>query len=147
VAETHDLTIEIVDGIAEWDRTSNAYVPLEELRATDDPRWRALVEGRWDSPEETMDEFHDRVITAIDGISHDHRSSRVVVVCHGGVINAYLGAVLGLAPSMGFFYPNYTSVHRVAVGSHGVRSIIAVNETAHLRGSDLLLGLFDEVSR
>jgi probable phosphoglycerate mutase len=41
----------------------------------------------------------------------------------------------------GFFYPNYTSIHRVAASRSGVRSIVTVNETAHLRGTGLPIGL------
>jgi hypothetical protein len=63
-------------------------------------------------------------------------------VCHGGVINAYLAHVLGLGARRGFFYPNYTSVHRVAAARSGERSIVTVNETPHLRGTGLPMGLF-----
>jgi probable phosphoglycerate mutase len=58
------------------------------------------------------------------------------------VINAYLAHVLGLADPTGFFYPNYTSIHRIAAARSGERSILSINETAHLRGSGLPVGLF-----
>ena len=76
----------------------------------------------------------------IDG----HRGERIAVVCHGGVINAYLAHVLGLGGEMarGFFYPNYTSIHRVAAASSGERSVVTINETSHLRGTGLPIGLF-----
>ena len=64
------------------------------------------------------------------------------MVCHGGVINGYLSHILGLAPSNGFFYPNYTSIHRVAAARSGERSVVTVNETSHLRGTGLPMGLF-----
>ena len=70
-----------------------------------------------------------------------HRGQRIAVVCHGGVINSYLAHVLGLAEHS-FFYPNYTSIHRVAAATSGERSIVTVNETAHLRGTGLPIGLF-----
>ncbi len=67
------------------------------------------------------------------------------MVCHGGVINAYLADVLGIAaPPPGFFYPNYTSIHRVAASRSGIRSIITINETAHLRHTGLPMGLFQK---
>ena len=37
----------VVDDVAEWDRNSSEYVPIEELKATDDPRWQAMVRGEW----------------------------------------------------------------------------------------------------
>jgi probable phosphoglycerate mutase len=59
------------------------------------------------------------------------------------VINLYLGHILGLSEgTRGFFYPNYTSIHRVAAASSGERSVVTVNETSHLRGTGLPMGLF-----
>lgn len=130
----------IVDGVAEWDRHSNEYVPVEELKATNDPRWQEMLAGTWNSEEDPR-EFHARVITSLETIIADHRGERVVVTCHGGVINEYLAHVLGLGQSQ-FFYPNYTSIHRVAASSSGARSVLSLNETPHLRGSGLPIGLF-----
>jgi probable phosphoglycerate mutase len=56
----------------------------------------------------------------------------VAAVCHGGTINAYLSAVLGLEQLM-FFVPQYTSVSRVRASRSGARSIVSMNETGHLR--------------
>jgi 2,3-bisphosphoglycerate-dependent phosphoglycerate mutase len=38
VAEHFGLDVVVDDGVAEWDRHSNDYVPIEELKAADDPR-------------------------------------------------------------------------------------------------------------
>ncbi len=130
----------IVDGVAEFDQHSNEYIPVEELKAANDPRWLEMVKGGWGS-EEVPHDFKDRVITSLEKIVNDNRGSRVVVTCHGGVINEYLAHVLRLDTSQ-FFYPNYTSIHRIAASSSGARSILSVNETAHLRGTGLPIGLF-----
>ena len=82
------------------------------------------------------------VVAAVERIVDAHPGSRVAVACHGGVVNAYLGHVLGLPAGPGFFYPNYTSIHRVAASSKGHRSILSVNESGHLRGTGLPVGLF-----
>jgi probable phosphoglycerate mutase len=141
VAARHGLEPVIVDDVAEWDRMSPEYVPVEELKAADDPRWRALVEGVWTS-DESPAQFRARVLTAIEHVVDAHAGARVAVVCHGGVINTYLAAVLGLDPSRpGFFYPNYTSIHRVMAAGTGQRSILTINETSHLRGTGLPIGL------
>ena len=59
------------------------------------------------------------------------------------MINLYLGYVLGLGEgTRGFFYPNYTSIHRIAAASSGERSVVTINETSHLRGTGLPMGLF-----
>ncbi len=132
------------DGLAEWDQHSSDYVPVEELKAANDPRWQAMLDGTWSS-EETEESFRGRTITSIEGIVERHRGGRVAVVCHGGVINLYLSHVLGLADgTRGFFYPNYTSINRVAAASSGERSVVTVNETSHLRGSGLPMGLFQQ---
>ncbi|HEX4981797.1 MAG TPA: histidine phosphatase family protein, partial [Ilumatobacteraceae bacterium] len=141
VAARHGLEPVIVDDVAEWDRLSPEYVPVEELKAADDPRWRALVEGVWTS-DESPTQFRARVLTAIEHLVDSHAGGRIAVVCHGGVINTYLAAVLGLDPARpGFFYPNYTSIHRVMAAGTGERSILTINETSHLRGTGLPIGL------
>jgi probable phosphoglycerate mutase len=52
--------------------------------------------------------------------------------------------VLDLPVGKGFFYPNYTSIHRIAASRGGHRSIVTVNETAHLRGTGLPMGLLQQ---
>lgn len=140
IASAHGRSISIIDGVAEWDRHSNEYIPVEELKASNDPRWQEMVAGGWNS-EEDQDEFKERVVTSLEEIINNHRGHRVVVSCHGGVINQYLAHVLGLDEGQ-FFYPNYTSIHRIAASSNGHRSILSINETSHLRGSGLPIGLF-----
>ena len=134
------LGVTVVPGVAEWDQHSNEYIPVEELKAANDPRWREMVDGGWNSDED-MAEFHERVITSLETIIADNAGRKVVVTCHGGVVNEYLAHVLGITGNQ-FFYPNYTSIHRIAASSRGHRSILSINETSHLRGSGLPVGLF-----
>lgn len=140
IADAAKLEVVEIEGVAEWDRHSSEYIPVEELKATNDPRWQEMVAGGWNSEEDPA-EFDARVHESLESIISNHRGDRVVVSCHGGVINSYLARVLGL-PTSQFFYPNYTSIHRVAASGRGHRSILSVNETAHLRGTGLLIGLF-----
>ncbi|MGA0878500.1 MAG: histidine phosphatase family protein [Ilumatobacteraceae bacterium] len=144
VARLMGLDIGIVDGVAEFDRNSEWYVPVEELKAANDPRWRELIDGTWQGSDETEDQFVDRVVDTIETIISRHSSQRVAVVCHGGVINAYVARILGLANQRGFFYPNYTSIHRIAAARSGERSVVTLNETSHLRGSGLPIGVFQK---
>jgi probable phosphoglycerate mutase len=55
-------------------------------------------------------------------------------VCHGGVINSWAGHVLGVREPFFFFDPGYTSVNRFLAAGSGERSVVSLNETAHLRG-------------
>ena len=140
LAASTGLSPVVVHGVAEWDQHSSEYIPVEELKATNDPRWQEMVKGGWSS-EEIPEDFSRRVIGSLEDIIARHRGHRVAVTCHGGVINEYLAHVLGLG-SRQFFYPNYTSIHRVAASGSGHRSILSVNETPHLRGTGLPIGIF-----
>ena len=144
VAGRRGLSITLVDGVAEWDRNSNEYVPMEELKAAGDPRWRELVSGEWTSQDESLEDFRRRVIDSLERVIADHAGQRVAVTCHGGVINAYLVHVLKLSEGHSFFYPNYTSINRVVASSRGHRSIVTLNETSHLRGTGLVMGVIQQ---
>lgn len=134
----------VIDGVKEYDHAANEYVPVEELKASGDPRWAEMLDdGATDEALST--EFFDRVVGSLERIVDDHPGQTVAVVCHGGVINAYLTHVLGLPFKLpgGIIYPNYTSIHRFAAARSGERSILTINETAHLRGTGLPVGLFE----
>ncbi|MCU1498702.1 MAG: hypothetical protein JWM47_2655 [Acidimicrobiales bacterium] len=124
----HDIAT--LDDLREFDAHLPTYIPIEELRA-DPAAWQAAVD-EWLSPEAEgrRQAFRDTVVAAIDGVAAAHPAERVAVVCHGGVINAYLSSVIHLPGTM-FFEPAYTSVSRVISGSTH-RQIVSVNETPHL---------------
>jgi len=120
------------DGVVEWDRDSTSYIPIEELKAENDPAWTAMRDEQWDVLGVDPTAFRQRVESAIDAIALSHPSQRVAVVCHGGVINAYTGAVLGF-DRVFWFEPRYTSITRVLVHRDGTRSLFTLNELPHLR--------------
>ncbi|MFW2332381.1 histidine phosphatase family protein [Ilumatobacter sp.] len=138
------MTATVVDDVAEFDRNASEYIPIEELKAAGDPRFYDLTSDAW-TGNDPFDDFDRRVTVAIDGLIDAHAGHTIVVVCHGGVINLVLARVLGIdQEGPGFFYPNYTSIHRVAASRSGVRSIVTINETAHLRNTGLPMGLFQK---
>lgn len=130
LARTLGLDVAIDPGLEEFDAHLSFYIPLEELRA-DEERWQQLV-AEWLSPEAEAERqrFRERVVDSIDGIAARHPGQRVAVVCHGGVINAYLSRLLSLPGTM-FFEPAYTSVSRT-LASGANRQLVSVNETPHL---------------
>ncbi|MEZ5297357.1 MAG: histidine phosphatase family protein [Ilumatobacteraceae bacterium] len=133
----------VVDGVAEFDRNASEYIPLEELKAAGDPRFLDYMSSldQADDPAE----FVTRVVSSIGDIIDAHPGESAAVVCHGGVINTFVAPVLGLPTEPpGFFYPNYTSIHRVAASRSGVRSIVTLNETSFLRGTGLPMGLLQQ---
>jgi len=117
------------EGVAEFDRHSGAYVPMEELKRENYEAWLAFGRG-----EHAMDigEFSKAVVSGLEEIIAAHPGQRVAVFCHGGVINVWTAHILGLAPRL-FFEPVYTSVHRYMCARSGQRNVVALNERAHLR--------------
>jgi broad specificity phosphatase PhoE len=99
-------------------------------------RERFVRERKWDvyPYTETSTEFGHRVVNVIEGILALHPGQRVVVACHAGVINAYIGHVLGLEEDM-FFRPGHASVSRVMAGAER-RVVHTLNEIHHLKAVD-----------
>lgn len=120
----------VVEDLKEFDSHLPTYIPVEELRA-DPAAWEAAM-VEWLSPEAeaSRQTFRSTVVHAIDAIAATPGLDRVAVVCHGGVINAYLSQALNLPGTM-FFEPAYTSVSRVRARD-GHRQVVSVNEAPHL---------------
>jgi probable phosphoglycerate mutase len=132
VASHHGLDLVIDDELAEFDKEATSYIPYEELKATKDERFLAMVDGRLEEYDIDPLDFQAGVVRAIDRVIDANPGGTVGVVCHGGVINAYLGHVLGIDRLL-FFLPTYTSISRVAAARTGQRSLVSLNEAAHLR--------------
>ncbi len=134
LAAAHGVEPEIVDGLVEYDANADHYIPVEEMRVNRDDRFVAMVEGRWeDYGGERPDVFRARIVPALDAVVERFPGGRIAVVCHGGVINVYLGYLLGIERHL-WFEPAYASVSRVAASRLGHRSVLSLNETGHLVG-------------
>ena len=145
LAAEKGITVTVHDGIAEYDRESGEYIPIEELRAEGLPGWQDVLTGNVHRAVGVDPfEFRTGVVTAIEDIVESHTGQTVAAVCHGGVINAYISHILNIEDPSGFFYPNYTSIHRVAAARSGQRTLLSLNETAHLRGTGLRVGRFGD---
>ena len=129
--ELRDHTVEYHDGIVEFDRHTNSYVPMEELKATDYAAWKAFVDGRYNAEVDIL-AFQDTVVRALEEIIAANSGKRVAVFCHGGVINVWAAHVLKMVPRL-FFEPGYTSIHRFLCARSGERNVVSLNEMAHLR--------------
>ena len=88
---------EIVGGDAEMLR----------LYRDQEPMWHLAPGG------EAPGVFRRRVVSAVE--AHRHPDGNVVVVAHGGIINAYIAPILGLHELEMFFLPENTSVNTVVV--------------------------------
>ncbi|MEY2422922.1 MAG: hypothetical protein QOI95_2989 [Acidimicrobiaceae bacterium] len=127
------LAVVIDEELAEFDRHSHFYIPIEELKQEKDERWDDLVEGRWGADGEVdPDTFKAVVVEAVERVITAHPGQTVAIICHGGVINAYFAHLLKLEFPM-FFEPAYTSISRVLASSAGQRQVKSINESAHVR--------------
>jgi 2,3-bisphosphoglycerate-dependent phosphoglycerate mutase len=122
------------DRLREFDAGATSYTPPELSTAGPAERralWRALETGVWGDHRFDPDEFERRIGEAFTDIIAAHSAAVVAVVCHSGVINSFLGAVLQRPRGM-FFQPGYTSISRVAASRSGRRQLLSLNETGHL---------------
>jgi len=134
VAKLLGLEAEVVDGLAEYDRGSNWYIPIEELRAANDPRWRDYLDEHWGTDRGVdPDGFRAGVVRTVEDLIAANPACSVAAVAHGGVINAYVAHVLQ-TPIAGVFEPAYTSITRILAARSGERMIKSMNEAAHVRG-------------
>ena len=116
--------------VGEWENRR-----FEELLASDDRLLHAFrtEDSLWSTAPgaEPIPDLRRRVHDAIEGIVAAHTDGNVAVVCHGGVINAYLGPVLGLTDQAMFFLPENTSVNTVVIQGAD-RHVRFLNDVRHL---------------
>lgn len=99
---------------------------------------RFAIERRWDvmPHSETSARFRGRVRSRISHIVASHgEHERVVIVCHGGVINAIVADVLGSHADM-ISYMSHASITRIVRGQ-GRLMLRALNQDQHLRDAGL----------
>lgn len=116
-------------GIVEFDQASGAYIPTEELKRENFAAWQKLATG---GGTVNMTAFRTRVVEGMEEIVAAHPGQKVVVFCHGGVINVWATHVLAMQPRI-FFEADYTSINRFSCARSGQRSVVSLNERAHLR--------------
>lgn len=108
--------------------------PFEEILASDERMLRRVrnQEPIWRHAPgaEELGPFRARVRNAVEGILARHAEGNVVIVCHGGVINAYVAPLLGVDHEM-FFVPENTSLNSVVV-DRDARRVRFLNDALHL---------------
>jgi 2,3-bisphosphoglycerate-dependent phosphoglycerate mutase len=114
-------------------------LPFEEIVASDAElvhriRNQQAIWSRAPGGESERD-FRVRIVTALDSILANHADGDIVVVAHGGVINAYCAEVLGIPNAM-FFLPENTSLNSVVVDGDR-RTVRFLNDIAHLTDPQL----------
>lgn len=115
--------------IGEWENKS-----FEEIIESDeqmlhrfrnqDPIWRHAPGA------EGIDSLRRRVHGVVERILQRHAEGNVLVFAHGGVINVYVGTLLGLEQEM-FFLPENTSLNSIDVDGDQ-RRVRFLNDVRHL---------------
>jgi broad specificity phosphatase PhoE len=142
------LTPTLVDGLKEIQSTTSVAIPqlkdgeqspqdMEELYQALQARQAEIVriaanQGHWNdiAYKESSKDFRRRVVAAMDDIVHKHIGQRVVVFCHGGVINAYAAEVLGLEKD--FFFPTVNTSVTIVRANTDTRVLYVLNDMSHL---------------
>ncbi len=138
IARHHRLKLQKDDGLREVEvfrdlppeKTVREFLGDEMLQAV---RLRMLNERSWDvyPYSESSYDFRKRAINAVEAAIAANTGERVAIVCHGGVINSYVGHIIGTPYDM-FFRPAHTAINVVAVG--GARRVLrTLNDIHHLR--------------
>ncbi len=134
------LTALVRDDISEFDRDASAYVPMEVLKETNREAWERMASGSMSETPGKLSNWYSNALRQLEQIVKDHGGQRVVVVCHGGVINAYLSLCLEFeVENFMRFDVDYTSVTRVLASTAGHRSVKSINETTHFRNQPHLV--------
>lgn len=133
LADSTGMAVSVNDDLAELDRGWPEYGVTLDLY----DRRRDLIDdlnlGRLGANTFDPAQFRERVVAGIEAeVADADTDASVAVVCHGGVINAYLTHLLGL-PQLVFVQPNYTSVTRVLAEADGYREVLSINEFDHLK--------------
>ncbi|MBO0854381.1 MAG: histidine phosphatase family protein [Nocardia sp.] len=130
-ARTLDLAVDVVDGLAEYDRELSAYIPIEDAKRDFRASYERIKAGFLP---EVIDEpaFVARVLDAVEDIvAAADPADTVITFAHGGVINVLLQDVLGLARPLTFPI-DYCSITRVLFSRTGSRTAATINENSHV---------------
>jgi probable phosphoglycerate mutase len=121
----------------------NADLPPDEILQRIKERLReiavvAMTAGRWDAlpGAEPSVALRARMVGAVQRLAGAHPGARIALVSHGGAINAYLAAVLGIERD--YFFPT-ANASLSLVRVRGERAmLLSLNDIAHLRAPSLI---------
>ncbi|HWY01543.1 MAG TPA: histidine phosphatase family protein [Mycobacterium sp.] len=131
VAAARELSVEVDERFAEYDRDLPVYIPIEQIRAENPQEWARLAQGHLPSAVDE-DAFRARVLAAVDDlVAAADPEDTVAVFSHGGVINLLLHEILGTARLLSFPV-DYASVTRLLYSRSGQATVATVNAVEHV---------------
>jgi 2,3-bisphosphoglycerate-dependent phosphoglycerate mutase len=122
----------------EWDAMSTSYIPIERMRDSGDPRWDALERGETYEPGFDFEAYRSTVFAGIEALVAQSEAGTLALFTHAGVVNAYLGRLLGQPRPFWLLLPHspyYASITRVDLSNLADPRVISINETSHLHPS------------
>lgn len=141
VAKRLGLTVKVIDDLQEINEplrqaadSGDVELDLPPGMSHDDMKARFEADPIWDNlpGSEKSEHFRKRIVGAIDQIIAECPGQKVAVACHGGVIQSYVGHVLGLRTDFAIYAFNASITSIRAAGDR--RVIWRVNDLAHLDG-------------
>lgn len=131
VAAVRELSVEIDDRFAEYDRDLPMYIPVEQIRRDHPEEWARLAQGHLPSAVDE-DAFRARVRAAVDDVvAAAGPDDTVAAFSHGGVINVLLHELLGTARLLSFPI-DYASVTSLRFSRTGTATVATVNSVEHV---------------
>lgn len=137
IASPHGLPLDVRPELVEVQSYRDVAPGVDPRTLMDPAEWQAREDKfrtfvDWDLIpfSEPRDEFRARAVRGIERLVADHEGANIVLVSHGGVINAFLGTILGIEEDL-FFLPNHCSLTTVWIKG-AVRRVHSINERQHL---------------
>jgi alpha-ribazole phosphatase len=124
LASDHQLTLQIESDMQECD-----FGEWDGIKFNDHSQQWPLMTSFWQDPDhkippqgESLDNFHDRVITSWQSLCEQHRGQNNLLICHGGVIRQILAHILPSDWRSGEWYSQlqigHASLTRVIIPAH-----------------------------
>jgi 2,3-bisphosphoglycerate-dependent phosphoglycerate mutase len=130
----------VIDDLAEWFGGDWEFKEFEELlvehpempnRVLRQDPVLSLAPGG-----EPWGAFRERAITAVEAAISAHPDGDLWIVCHGGVINAFVSTILGIREQEMFFLPPNTSINTIRIVGDD-RHVWFLADDTHLTQPDL----------
>jgi len=128
-AEATGLEVTVDKDLIELDSEMVSYATDDQLSAQSDLA-AAYFAGDWSQiSSETPDQFVARIRSTLDGIVGRHRGQTVAVFTHGGVISAWIAAVVGAERfPITWYLSDYGAMNRFATQGCARTRIMSLNE-------------------